>query len=128
MPENLDQLAALAAEDVKISAMRIALECFLHQQRQRVHTTAHVGMPRRDPYLDARRNRDHHRRPRVSAATTAVSVAGSTAPEIRIRAPAANSISIVPRPAELVDGASPAICTDAKPVGASERICRRQPK
>src|SRR5215471_841540 len=90
MPENLDQLAAFAAEDVKISAMRIALECFLNQQRQRVHATAHVGMARRDPYLDARCNRDHRWRPRVSAATTAVSVAGSTAPEIRIRAPAAN--------------------------------------
>jgi hypothetical protein len=49
-------------------------------------------------------------------------------PEIRIRAPAANSISIVPRPAEPADGASPAICIGVKPVGADARICRRQPK
>src|SRR5215831_11050308 len=114
MPENLDQRATTPAKNVKITTMRIAVEGFLHQQRQRVHATAHVGMARRDPYLDARCNRDHRWRPRVSAATTAVSVAGSTAPEIRIRAPAANSISIVPRP--------------AKPVGAIARICRRQPK
>ncbi|WP_247456614.1 hypothetical protein [Bradyrhizobium sp. 166] len=35
-------------------------------------------------------------RPSASAATAAFSVAASTVPVIRIRAPAANSISIVP--------------------------------
>jgi hypothetical protein len=30
-PENLDQLAALAAEHVEIASVRIALQGFLHQ-------------------------------------------------------------------------------------------------
>src|ERR1700732_5580953 len=43
MPENLDQLSALAAEHVEIAAVSIALEHFLHLQGQRVHAAAHVG-------------------------------------------------------------------------------------
>jgi len=42
MPENLDQLSALAAEHIKIAAVWIALERFLHLQGQRVHAAAHV--------------------------------------------------------------------------------------
>ena len=40
VPQNLDQLAAFAAEHVEIAAVRVALEGFLHQQ-------ARVFMPRR---------------------------------------------------------------------------------
>jgi hypothetical protein len=78
--------------------MLITLEGFLHQQGQRVHAAAHVGMARRDPYPDPHRNCDHCRRPSASAATAAVNIAGSTAPVIRIRAPFTNSISIAPEP------------------------------
>jgi hypothetical protein len=41
-------------------------------------------------------NGDHSRRPSATAATAAFSVAASTVPVIRIRGPAANSISIDP--------------------------------
>src|SRR6266699_1129386 len=96
MPENLDQLAAFAAEHVEIAAVRIALEGFLHQQGQGVHAAAHVGVARRNPHPTPRRNWDHRRRPSASAATAAVNIAGSTAPVISIRAPLANSISMTP--------------------------------
>src|SRR5215510_7483675 len=76
--------------------MRVALEGLLHQQGQRVHAAAHVGVAGRNPHPNARCNGDHHRCPSANAATTAFSVAASTAPVIRIRAPAANSISIAP--------------------------------
>jgi hypothetical protein len=35
---------------VEIAAVRITLEGFLHQQGQRVHAAAHIGMARRNPY------------------------------------------------------------------------------
>ena len=37
MPKDLDQIAAAAAEDVKIAGMRIALEALLNRQRQALH-------------------------------------------------------------------------------------------
>jgi hypothetical protein len=49
-----------------------------------------------DPHPHARSNGDHHRCLSASAATAAFSIAASTVPVIRIRAPAANSISIAP--------------------------------
>ncbi len=49
MPEHLDQIAAAAAEDVKIARMRIASEGLLHLQRQPVHAPAHVGGAGGDP-------------------------------------------------------------------------------
>lgn len=76
--------------------MRVALESFLHQQRQRVHAAPHVGVASRNSHPHARSNGDHHRCPSASAATAAFSIAASTVPVIRIRAPAANSISIAP--------------------------------
>src|ERR1700704_3190292 len=118
MPENLDQLAVLAAEDVEIAAVRITLERFLNRQGQRVHATAHVGMACRDPHPHSRSDRDHRRRPSASTATAAVSALASTAPVIRIRAPVANSISIVPR--------SPAP-PGATPIRGRTPTCRRQP-
>src|SRR5205814_8828703 len=51
--------------------------------------------------IDAAGNRDHRVRPSAKAATAAFTVDASTAPVIRIRAPA-NSISIAPLLAGLV--------------------------
>src|SRR5438552_11699153 len=73
VPKDLDQLAALATEYVKVAAMRIAFEGFLHQQGQRVHAPAHVGMAGRYPHPHARWNGDHRRRPPANAATASVS-------------------------------------------------------
>src|SRR5215470_12716840 len=96
VPKDLDQLAALAAEYIEVAAVRVALEGFLHQQGQRVHAAPHVGVAGRNPYPHGGRNRDHCRCPSASTATAVSSVAVSTAPVIRIRTPAANSISIAP--------------------------------
>ncbi|MCP3397133.1 MULTISPECIES: hypothetical protein [unclassified Bradyrhizobium] len=89
-------MPAFATEHVEIAAVRVSLEGFLHQQAQRVHAATHIGVAGRNPHPHARRNGNHRRRPSASAATAAFSVAASTAPVIRIRAPAANSISIDP--------------------------------
>jgi hypothetical protein len=102
MPKNLDQIAAAAAEDVEIAGVRIALQALLNRQRQALHAAAHVRVAGRDPDPDAARLRDHRVRPSANAATAAFSVAASTAPVIRIRIPAANSISIVPLLAGLI--------------------------
>src|SRR5215213_7321247 len=96
MPKNLDQIAAAASEDVEIACMRIALQALLNTQSQALHAAAHVRVAGRDPDPDAAGNRDHRVRPSANAATAAFSVDASTAPVIRIRAPAANSISIAP--------------------------------
>src|SRR5262249_3215787 len=127
VPENLDQLAALAAEHVEVAAVWIAPQRFLHEQGERVHAATHVGMARRDPHPHPRRNRDHRRRPHASAATAAVRVAGSAAPAHRIRPPLANSTSIVPPPTTPAAAASSAIRTGAKLIGDCDRSCRRQP-
>src|SRR5258708_6117939 len=116
MPENLDQLSVLAAEHIEIAAVRIALERFLHLQGQRVHAAAHVGAARGNPHPYSRSHWDHRCRPSASTATAAVSAAASTTPVIRIRAPVANSISIVPRSA--TGAASGAIPTRANPTRA----------
>lgn len=43
VPENLDQLAAFPAEHVEISAVRIALEGFLHRKRRSAPTLPHAS-------------------------------------------------------------------------------------
>jgi transposase len=74
-----------------------------------------------------RRPRDHRRRPSASAAIAAVSVAPSTAPVIRIRAPVASSITIVPMPADAGSVGSAVTCTGAKLRGGRARSWRRHP-
>src|SRR4029453_2206132 len=112
MPKDLDQLAALATEHVEIAAVRVAPKGFLHQQGQRVHAATHIGVTGRNPDPYAGGNGDHRCRPSASAATAAFSVAASTVPVIRIRAPAANSISIAPSPARPTGpGAAPESAT-----------------
>jgi hypothetical protein len=96
VPKDLDQLAAFATEYVEVSAVRVAFEGLMHQHRQRVRAAAHVGVAGRNPHPDGGQNGDHRERPSASAATAAFSVAASTAPVIRMRTPAANSISIAP--------------------------------
>src|SRR5438045_6761514 len=75
------------------------MQDLLNLQVQRRKAFPHVGIARREPYPHAGRQRDHRYRPSASAATAAF-VAASTTPVIRIRAPAANSISIAPHAPE----------------------------
>jgi hypothetical protein len=53
VPEDLDQLAALAPKDVKIAGMRVALQRLLDAQGQRVHAAAHVRVTGCDPHPHA---------------------------------------------------------------------------
>src|SRR5262245_49103723 len=97
MPEHLDQATAPAAEHEQMSAMRIAPERLLHQQRQAIKALAHVGVAGRQPDPRAARDRDHRARsPFASAFISADTVRASTDPVMRIRPPVANSISIEP--------------------------------
>jgi hypothetical protein len=111
-----------------MAGVRIALERLLHQQRQAVEAFAHVDVAARQPHPRLARQCDRHRRrpPPASAAIFVVSLAGSTAPVIRIRDPFANSTSI--RPGKPVGVGSAAIRTAAKPAGGDRRSsCRRHP-
>ena len=53
VPEDLDQLATLAPEDIEIAGMRVALQRLLDAQGQRVHAAAHVRVTGRDPHSHA---------------------------------------------------------------------------
>src|SRR6266567_791955 len=80
-----------------VSAVRIALELLLDQQRQAVEALTHVRVAGRKPNPRAAREPDHRRRlPFASAFISADTVEASTDPEIRIRPPVANSISMMP--------------------------------
>src|SRR3546814_14381249 len=84
------------SSDVCSSDLRVPPQHLLHLQRQGREALAHIGVAGRQPHPHTRGNRNHRRRPSASAATAAVSVAWSTAPVLRLRAPPANSISIAP--------------------------------
>jgi hypothetical protein len=87
-------MSVAAAEHEQMPAVRIAFERLLHQQRQAVEASAHIGVAGRKPHPHAARNGDHRRRSLFAkAAIIADAIDGSTAPAIRIRAPLANSIS-----------------------------------
>src|SRR5260370_26851832 len=79
-----------------MAVVGIALERLLHQQSQAIEALAHVRVAGRQPHLHAARHRDHRRRAFASTVTIALSVEASTGPMSRIRAPAANSISMAP--------------------------------
>jgi transposase len=82
VPEDFCQIATTPSEDVEIAGMGIAPQTFLNQQRQTLHATPHVRVPRRDPDLDAARYRDHRR---DSAFKTRDSAAVSTSAQTMIR-------------------------------------------
>src|SRR5258707_12668533 len=81
VPQNLDQPTAPSAKHEKLSAVRIALELLLHQERQAVKVPPHAAMTRRQPHPDAARKRDHDRRPfAITPPTAGLTVTASTAP------------------------------------------------
>ena len=49
MPEDLNQVATAAPENVKITGMRVLAERLLHLQRQPVHAAPHVRVADRQP-------------------------------------------------------------------------------
>jgi hypothetical protein len=91
MPQDLDQVTAFPAKNVKVASMRIALQLLLDRKRKAVHAFAHVSPADRQPYPHPARNWDHRRN---SASTTAAAKAGDTEAGIRTRAWPANSTSI----------------------------------
>src|SRR6516165_8125581 len=100
MPDHLQKVAATTTKAEQMTAQRITLQNLLDLQGQGRKTLPHIGVAGRQPHPHAGRQRDHRGRPSDSAATAAVSVAASTEPVIRIRTPAANSISIAPQVTE----------------------------
>src|SRR5436305_13940694 len=95
MPQHLDQPAAAATKHEQMPPVRVTLECLLHQQRQAIKPLAHVGVASRQPNPGMARSRDHRRRLLFAIAfISADTVEASTDPDIRIRPPPANSISI----------------------------------
>src|SRR3984885_4064771 len=93
MPKNLGQIAPTPAEDIEIAGMGIALKAPLDRQSQALHAGAHVRVPRRDPYPDAARDRDHRR---LRSSSTRCSASASTSRSTRTRKPPLSSISIIP--------------------------------
>lgn len=99
--KHLDQLAAFVTEHIEVAAVRVSRERFLHQQdpasacRDACRCGQSQSIPARPTQWGS------PRRPSANAATAAFSVAASTVPVIRIRAPAANSISIAPPPTRI---------------------------
>src|SRR5690348_12876200 len=90
MPEDLHQIAALAAKHVELASMRIAAQCLLDLQGQAIHAAAHVsrtgGQP--DPHTGRRRN--HPR----SAVTTRRNAATLTSCPTLMAVPSGSVISI----------------------------------
>src|SRR5712691_719600 len=91
MPENLDQMTALAAEHIEIAGMRIALQTLLHLDRQTVHAAPHIGVSDRQPHPHTGRNRAQRR---DSALTPPAASAAGVEAGIRTRVLPANSTSI----------------------------------
>src|SRR5665647_210013 len=83
MPDDLDQVATRTSEDKEIARMGIALQRFLHLQRQAIHAAPHVRSSNRKPDAHIRRNRYHRRR--SSTSSTRCSAAASTPLLTRIR-------------------------------------------
>ena len=50
VPEDLDQVAALAPKHEEVAGERIASKRLLYLQRQPVHAAPHIGAPDRKPY------------------------------------------------------------------------------
>src|SRR6516162_6682455 len=74
-----------------MTAQRIAMQHLLHLQRQRGEAFAHVGVARRQPHPNSRRDRNHRRsRTSMRRPSASTSMPAST----MIRRPLVNSISI----------------------------------
>jgi len=52
MPDDLDKIAAAAAENKQMPAMRIALQRLLHKQRHPRKAAAHIGAAGSEPDPD----------------------------------------------------------------------------
>jgi hypothetical protein len=109
MPEDLQEITPAAAENEDVPTERIPLQNLLDLQGEAVHPTPHVGMAGGEPDPGGRGQRDHRtgsprglprgvgrRRDVITAATAAVTAAGSTVPLIRTRTPPDSAISIEP--------------------------------
>ena len=89
--DHLEQVAAPAAEDEEVAAMRIATQHLLNLKSQAGEALAHIRMARRQPHPNPARDRDHRKlsSPRANASTAAI----STGPSTTIRRPHRSTIS-----------------------------------
>ena len=100
VPDDLHQIAALAAKDKKMSGVRIGFERFLHYQRQSWKAAPHVGVARCQPHANTGWDWDH-------------GLAFST---VRMRAKTPASIS-----GETRSVSPPSSTTSIRPAGGSAR-------
>jgi hypothetical protein len=77
MPEDLQQITALAAKNVQIAGVGIAPQRLLDLQGKAVHAAAHVRRAGCDPDPNSARDRYHRR---TSTLITRASAAGSNRP------------------------------------------------
>src|SRR6516164_897893 len=123
MPDDLDQVASSASEDVEIADIRVAAQGLLHLQRQSIHALAHVGAADRQPHAHPGRNRDHRR---TSACTTAAASSGGVDGGMRKQAAPPNWISIASLLREAMPGPQSVFAvttTAAKPASPLRSWC-----
>ncbi|MGY3576837.1 hypothetical protein ACVMB1_004041 [Bradyrhizobium sp. USDA 4504] len=140
MPNDLDQVAAAAPKNVKITSVWIPLQALLNQTRKAREASAHIGMAGRKPHPYITRYGDHRR---SSTSRTRASASGSTCASTRMRRRLPRSISINPVRADATERTRPSppgksfgvsstsvatICTGAKDgtTCSNVRACRRQ--
>ena len=96
VPNDLDQIAALASEAEQVATQRVMLQHLLHPQRQRREPTPHIRIARRKPNPNTCRDRDHSSpsRPRTIRSNASTSTSRSTT----TRRPFAITTSMRPEP------------------------------
>jgi hypothetical protein len=126
MPENLQKITFATSEHEDVPAERIPPQHLLDLQGKAMHSAPHVGVTGGKPDPGTRRERDHRRRRAfITAATAAVTAAGSTAPLILTRTPPDKAISIDPAAGigsavvPEIAGARGMISTGTRPAGAT---------
>src|SRR3546814_300860 len=78
IPEQLDQIAALAAEREQRARVRTLLQNLLHQHGEPVEPLAHIGGAASEIDACRRRERDHRPRTDITRASAPASTAAST--------------------------------------------------
>ena len=105
-------IAAPAAEDKQMPAMRIEPQDLLHLQRKAIEALAHVGVTGGEPNPRPRRERDHRRRRgAITAPIAADTAAGSTVPLILTLVPPRSAILIEPVGGPTSSGGDPPRCS-----------------
>jgi hypothetical protein len=121
MPDNLDQIAAAPAEDIKIAGMRIPAQRLLNLQSETLHSATHIGPADRQPNPNLARDRGHET---PSAFTIAAASVGGVVSGNRSRTLPEISSSITAGGAAGTEAATGTTTTSAKPVSRALTVRR----